>query len=113
MRRCPFCGGEPVVKERYRNGTPNRKMYWIECKSCGISQAHHDNAGYRTPAKAERAWNKVPWNKGKPEPGQLVLVKMWSGRPFVATLKKGDTYIWDNSEGGVYYDKSDEWLPLP
>ena len=43
---------------RYRNGVANRKMYWIKCSSCGVEQAHHDHAGYRTRAKAIRAWNK-------------------------------------------------------
>ena len=47
-----------MILERYRKGTPNRKMYWIQCKACGISQAHHQLAGYRTPSNAMKAWNK-------------------------------------------------------
>lgn len=58
MERCPFCGGEGILMDRYRNGTANRKMYWVQCKACGVSQAHHDGAGYRTRAKAVAAWNR-------------------------------------------------------
>ena len=58
IKPCPFCGGKADVLERYRKGTPNRKMFWVECTSCGISQAHHDLSGYRTPNKAVERWNR-------------------------------------------------------
>lgn len=44
--------------DRYRGGTPNRKMYWIECKKCRLSQAHDDFHGYNTITKAKNAWNR-------------------------------------------------------
>lgn len=57
LKPCPFCNGNAEVKERYRKGIANRKMYWVECKKCGVSQAHHELAGYRTPNKAIAVWN--------------------------------------------------------
>ena len=57
IKRCPFCGGKAEVLDRYRKGVANRKMYWIECKQCGVSQAHHGLAGYRTPRRAIAVWN--------------------------------------------------------
>lgn len=58
LKPCPFCNGGAVVRDRYRRGTANRKMYWVECIGCGISQAHHDLAGYRSPNKAIESWNR-------------------------------------------------------
>lgn len=58
LKSCPFCGGEARISERYREGVSNRKMYWVECKKCGITQAHHALAGYNSRAKAANAWNK-------------------------------------------------------
>lgn len=58
LRSCPFCGGEAQVNERYRGGTPNRKMYWVSCKQCGIAQLHNDLAGYRYQGKAIDKWNR-------------------------------------------------------
>lgn len=57
IKPCPFCNGNAEVKDRYRKGVANRKMYWVECKKCGVSQAHHGLAGYRTPNKAIAVWN--------------------------------------------------------
>lgn len=57
LKPCPFCNGNAEVKNRYRKGVANRKMYWVECKKCGVSQAHHELAGYRTPNKAIAVWN--------------------------------------------------------
>lgn len=57
LKPCPFCNGSAEVKERYRKGIANRKMYWVECKKCGVSQAHHELAGYRTPNRAIAVWN--------------------------------------------------------
>lgn len=57
LKPCPFCNGNAEVKDRYRKGVANRKMYWVECKKCGVSQAHHELAGYRTPNKAIAVWN--------------------------------------------------------
>lgn len=58
LKHCPICGSEAVVMDRYRGGTPNRKMYWIECKKCRLSQAHDDLHGYNTITKAKNAWNR-------------------------------------------------------
>ena len=57
LKPCPFCGGEAKISERYREGISNRKMYWVECKKCGITQAHHALAGYNSRTKAVNAWN--------------------------------------------------------
>lgn len=57
LKPCPFCNGSAEVKDRYRKGVANRKMYWVECKQCGVSQAHHDLAGYKTPNRAIAVWN--------------------------------------------------------
>ena len=58
LKPCPFCGGEAVIMERYRKGTTNRKMYWVECKACWAAQYHGNDGGYRTKAKATEAWNR-------------------------------------------------------
>ena len=57
LKPCPFCGGEARVNERYRSGTANRKMYWISCSACGISQQHDNTSGYRYQSKAIDRWN--------------------------------------------------------
>lgn len=57
LKPCPFCGGEARVNERYRGGTANRKMYWISCSACGISQQHDNTSGYRYQSKAIDRWN--------------------------------------------------------
>lgn len=57
LKPCPFCGGEARVNERYRGGTANRKMYWISCSACGISQQHDNTSGYRYQSKAIERWN--------------------------------------------------------
>ena len=58
LKRCPFCGGEAEIHERYRKGTPNRKLFWVECKACWVAQYHGDIGGYRTRSKATEAWNR-------------------------------------------------------
>ena len=58
LKPCPFCGSEADIHERYRKGTANRKMFWIECKTCWVAQYHGDIGGYRTKAKATDAWNR-------------------------------------------------------
>lgn len=58
LKPCPFCGGEAQVNERYRSGTPNRKMYWVSCKACGISQQNTNVSGYRYQSKAIDRWNR-------------------------------------------------------
>lgn len=55
---CPFCGGKSVVNQRYRGGVANRKMFWVSCKRCHVSQAYDDLRGYRNKARAIEAWNK-------------------------------------------------------
>lgn len=57
VKLCPFCGGKAEIRERYRKGTANRKMFWVECKKCGVSQAHDNLHGYNKPEKAVRVWN--------------------------------------------------------
>ena len=58
IKPCPFCGGEAQINERYRSGTANRKMYWVSCKACGISQQHDNTSGYRYQSKAIDRWNR-------------------------------------------------------
>lgn len=58
LKPCPFCGGEAQINERYRSGIPNRKMYWISCKACGISQQNTNVSGYRYQSKAIDRWNR-------------------------------------------------------
>lgn len=58
LKPCPFCGGEAQVNERYRGGTANRKMYWISCSACGVSQQHDNTSGYRYQSKAIDRWNR-------------------------------------------------------
>lgn len=62
LNACPYCkkiGDKITVKSRYRNGTPNRRMYWIECGYCGTAQRHDDNSGFRTRERAIQAWNNA------------------------------------------------------
>ena len=58
LKPCPFCGGEAQINERYRSGTANRKMYWVNCKACGISQQNTNVSGYRYQSKAIDRWNR-------------------------------------------------------
>ena len=58
LKPCPFCGGEAQINERYRSGTANRKMYWVSCKACGVSQQHDNTSGYRYQSKAIDRWNR-------------------------------------------------------
>lgn len=58
LKPCPFCGGKSEIKERFRRGTANRKMFWVECNACLVSQYHGDTGGYATKAKAVKAWNR-------------------------------------------------------
>lgn len=58
LKPCPFCGGEAEIKERFRRGTANRKMFWVECKACWVAQYHGNDGGYNTRAKAADAWNR-------------------------------------------------------
>lgn len=57
LKPCPFCGGTAEVKERYRKGIANRKMYWVSCKRCQVTQAYDNLHGYNTKEKAIRVWN--------------------------------------------------------
>ena len=57
LLKCPFCGGEAKLNERYREGVANRKMYWVSCKKCGATQPFHNQAGYRKNIGAIGAWN--------------------------------------------------------
>lgn len=57
LKKCPFCGGEAKLNERFRPGVANRKMYWVSCKKCGATQPYHSVAGYRKKVGAIGAWN--------------------------------------------------------
>ena len=46
------------MNERYHGGTANRKMYWISCSACGISQQHDNTSGYKYQSKAIDRWNR-------------------------------------------------------
>ena len=58
IKPCPNCKhSEVIIKSRYRKGTANRLMYWVECSYCGLSQKHDDLSGFRTKEKAVKHWN--------------------------------------------------------
>lgn len=63
LQPCPFCGGSADFLERYRKGTANRKMYWVECKACRVAQYHGNDGGYRTKEKAAETWNRRAKNE--------------------------------------------------
>ena len=93
LKPCPFCNGNAEVKDRYRKGVANRKMYWVECKKCGVSQAHHEFAGYRTPNKAIATWNYRPQLVLYDKPITTVAeteVKKMTGFNLNDPKKKGD-----------------------
>ena len=52
IKPCPFCGspfmGGVRINARWRKGTANRKMYWISCNSCRVTQFYGNAFGYRT-----------------------------------------------------------------
>ena len=58
LKPCPFCGGKAETKWRYRNGVANRKMYWIACRKCWVSQYYGDDGGYESERKAAKEWNR-------------------------------------------------------
>ena len=54
LKPCPFCGGEALLRERYIQGTANRKHYRRECRYCKATFADW----YRSMKKADEAWNR-------------------------------------------------------
>ena len=54
IEKCPFCGGESLLRERYVNGTANTKHYIRECHHCKATFAHW----FRSIKKANEAWNR-------------------------------------------------------
>jgi transcriptional regulator NrdR family protein len=40
LKKCPFCGGEAILRERYINGTANIKHYRRECRHCKATFAN-------------------------------------------------------------------------
>lgn len=54
LKKCPFCGGEALLRERYINGTANIKHYRRECRHCKATFANW----YRSIKKADEAWNR-------------------------------------------------------
>lgn len=99
LLRCPFCGGKAELNERYRKGTANRKMYWISCRKCGISQPHHNLAGYRRISGAITAWNRR-----KPIED---IIEQLSAR---ADAANDNIDFEDTIEGKNYYDGKEDGL---
>lgn len=58
LKPCPFCGGEAMLCSRWREGISNRKMFWVKCKVCEVSQSYHSLGGYKSGTRAIRAWNR-------------------------------------------------------
>ena len=55
---CPNCKQQTSrIFKRYRKGTANCKMYWIECNSCGTVQMHDNLHGYKSIKRAIDHWN--------------------------------------------------------
>ena len=54
LKKCPFCGGEAIMRERYINGIANTKHYQRECRRCKATFANW----YRSMKKADEAWNR-------------------------------------------------------
>lgn len=56
--KCPVCtSNNCIIKTKFRKGTANCKMYWIECNSCGTVQMHDDLHGYKSIKRATNHWN--------------------------------------------------------
>jgi Lar family restriction alleviation protein len=54
IEKCPFCGGESLLRDRYINGVANTKHYIRECRHCKATFAHW----FRSIKKANEAWNR-------------------------------------------------------
>ena len=68
IEKCPFCGGESLLRDRYINGVANTKHYIRECHHCKATFAHW----FRSIKKANEAWNRranaVPVVRGEWNP---------------------------------------------
>ena len=54
IEKCPFCGGESLLRDRYINGVANTKHYIRECRHCKATFAHW----FRSIKRANEAWNR-------------------------------------------------------
>ena len=55
LKNCPFCGfEEPIMRERYINGSANVRAYRRECRYCKATFANW----YRSMKKADESWNR-------------------------------------------------------
>ena len=54
LKNCPFCGGEPLLREKYAVGVANKKNYKYECHHCKATFANW----YRSITGAAEAWNR-------------------------------------------------------
>ena len=67
LKNCPFCpDGVGILKDRYVQGTANRKTYWVECNKC---QARIQNR--RSAKRAVEAWN-ADYRRAQPENEPIV-----------------------------------------
>lgn len=53
IEKCPFCGGEAIMRERFIHGSANTKHYRLECKDCHASFLNWN----KNTSKAIAAWN--------------------------------------------------------
>lgn len=53
LKPCPFCGGDPMIRERYIHNVANKKNYKIECKDCTNTFSNW----YKSLKKAIEVWN--------------------------------------------------------
>ena len=58
LNPCPFCGGSAILNDRFRPSVANRKMYWVSCRKCAVTQSCLYNSGYNSKKKAIEAWNR-------------------------------------------------------
>lgn len=78
IKSCPCCGGNPILIDRHKETAVKSSLYWVECKSCGLSTQTTESE-----EEAISLWNrrvgesnenreKIPsWGKKPITPGWL------------------------------------------